>query len=162
MKNTKQKNTLTIINKKASQKRGKGYIYMKLERYDFTTNGYDFGSMPRVANSFRIMRLIQAEMFPSPSCSTAFSIAERKAGSNLNWKGGLPTLFLSNCIDISTTPILLFKCTDILNTIFRKSKRPLMRPTSIGVLITTLKEVKIMTKSHYIGSLCLKKATSQE
>lgn len=109
-------------------------------------NNYSFGSIPREDNSLRIIRLIQAEMLPSPSCATAFSIAKRSSGLNLNWKGGLPTLFLLSCIDISNTPILSFNCTDILNTFRTKSKRLLMLATSTGVLITNLlNRSKLMT-----------------
>lgn len=106
------------------------------------------GSIPREANSLRIILLIQAEILPSPSCSTAFSIAERNSGSNLNWNGGLPTLFLSFCIDISSTPILLFICTDILHTVSKKSKRPLMFPALKGVLTNNLTKDKTMANPN--------------
>ncbi|MGR3807985.1 host cell division inhibitor Icd-like protein [Pasteurella testudinis] len=110
---------------------------------------YPFGSMPRADSSLRIMRFIHPDIDSSPSCSTAFSIAKRNDGSNLNWNGGLPILFLLDCIDILNTPVLLFICTDILQTVHTKSKRPIVLGTQEGALTNHLTEDKTMAKPNY-------------
>ena len=65
--------------------------------------GQPLVSIPLDWSSLRMMRFIQAAKDSSPSCFCAFSIAERKSLSSLNWKGWLP-LRVFFCVDMIITP----------------------------------------------------------
>lgn len=82
-----------------------------------------FGSKPRLCNSLRRMRLIQAASDSSPSCCCARSISSRNSGSSRNWNGGFPRLsFLY--VDTSITPIVMCLCVMTHYTLKNKIATP--------------------------------------
>lgn len=118
------------------------------ENFSINFKDYPLGSMPREANSFLISRLIQADIFPSPSCSTANSIALRNSGSNLNWNGGLPLreVFLSLCIDTLFPPVYIVYVSIHNTHTFTNKQAPEVLPARTEALIThLLKRSKSMT-----------------
>lgn len=124
------------------------YNLIDNENFSINFKDYPLGSMPREANSFLISRLIQADIFPSPSCSTANSIALRNSGSNLNWNGGLPLreVFLSLCIDTLFSPVYIVYVSIHNTHTFTNKQAPEVLPARTEALIThLLKRSKSMT-----------------
>lgn len=119
-----------------------------IENISTSNKNYPLGSMPRKDNSFLMSRFIHADIFPSPSCSTANSIALRSSGSNLNWNGGLPLRedFLSLCIDTLLSPVYIIYVSIHNTHTFTNKQASEVLPALTEALIThLLKRSKSMT-----------------
>ncbi|WP_331850688.1 host cell division inhibitor Icd-like protein [Raoultella scottii] len=110
---------------------------------------YDFGSMPRCCNSFRTIRLSQAERVASPSSCMAASIASSSAGSTRKAICLLPLgIFVFDmCLTLGVIFIVLRNVHHVSYTC--KARSPAVLPALTGPLTKPLIGVTVMADQQH-------------
>ena len=119
-----------------------------LDSLDFKRVNHPFGSMPRLDNSLRKIRLIHVAKVVSPSTLACSSSCLRKSSCSLIWY--CLDLF-SFIVDIVITPNYHdIQCNYSITIITETNKALIVVATLKEPLTTTLKELNIMANSNYI------------
>ena len=127
--------------------------YIEYEKYSqmfFAEKNQPFGAMPRVANSLRIIRLIQVAKVVSPSNFACSSSCWRNSSDNLIWYCG--DLFSFCGVDMVFTSMYSYLYGNYHNKKVQKKQTPKSISPLLSVLTNNLTKDKTMANLNYTGS----------